>query len=105
MVLAILQLFDGADGAVTGHVHEARVVHGIDDNRGPWFGDTFGLQKGLDDVDIGGGQRPAARRHVHRRLANVVEGHPQSSSVAATNHDDGGLDVGGRQIVPEDCFP
>jgi hypothetical protein len=100
MVLAVLQLFDGADGAVTGHVHEARVVHGVDDNRETRFGYTVGLQKAFDDVDVGGGQGPAARRHVHRRLANVVEGHPQSPSVAATNHDDGGLDVVGRHLIP-----
>jgi hypothetical protein len=33
MVFAVLQLLDGADGPVTGHVHEARVVHGVDDHR------------------------------------------------------------------------
>ncbi len=56
MVLAVLQLFDGADGAVTGHVHEAGVVHRLDDNRRIRFGDAFRLQQTLDDIDVGGCQ-------------------------------------------------
>ncbi len=107
VVLAILEFLDGTDGTICRHVHETGVVPCIDHDRRVRFGDALGLQKPLDDVDVGGGQGPAAGHHVHRRSADVVERHAKSPCIAASHHDDGHVRGGGGRLVHCDdrCLP